>query len=135
MTYKTVLVHCNDKRRVARVTEAAAAVAHRFQAHLIGLHHAAGAIIPSGMPALRRHRHRRSLWLPQDKRRHARLSGSCRRANSTVEWQEARRQRRRRRLVLPRARGRSVGCGAGGAIGRGRTSASPTAWRSRRASN
>ncbi len=51
MTYKTVLVHCNDKRRVARVTEAAAAVAHRFQAHLIGLSVTPPvAIIPSGMP-------------------------------------------------------------------------------------
>src|SRR5882672_6689612 len=51
MAYKTVLVHCNDKRRIARVTEAAADVAHRFQAHLVGVSVTPPpAIIPSGMP-------------------------------------------------------------------------------------
>ena len=51
MAYKTVLVHCNDKRRIARVVEAAAEVAHRFQAHLTGVSVTPPvAIIPSGMP-------------------------------------------------------------------------------------
>ena len=51
MAYKTVLVHCNDGRRIARVVEAAAEVAHRFQAHLVGVSVTPPvAIIPSGMP-------------------------------------------------------------------------------------
>jgi nucleotide-binding universal stress UspA family protein len=51
MAYQTVLVHCNDRRRIARVAEAAAEVAHRFQAHLIGVSVTPPvAIIPSGMP-------------------------------------------------------------------------------------
>ncbi len=51
MAYKTVLVHCNDARRIARVTEAAATVAKRFQAHLVGVSVTPPvAVIPSGMP-------------------------------------------------------------------------------------
>lgn len=51
MAYKTVLVHCNDRRRVVRVAEAAAEVAHRFRAHLAGISVAPPvAVIPSGMP-------------------------------------------------------------------------------------
>jgi nucleotide-binding universal stress UspA family protein len=51
MTYKTVLVHCNYARRIARVAEAAAEVAHRSQAHLVGVSVTPPvAIIPSGMP-------------------------------------------------------------------------------------
>jgi len=51
MAYKTVLVHCNDKRRIARVGEAAATIAKRFQAHLIGVSVTPPvAVIPSGMP-------------------------------------------------------------------------------------
>jgi hypothetical protein len=37
MAYKTILVHCNDKKRVARTIGAAVELAERFQAHLIGL--------------------------------------------------------------------------------------------------
>lgn len=51
MAYKTVLVHCNDKRRIARVGEAAATIAKRFQAHLVGVSVTPPvAVIPSGMP-------------------------------------------------------------------------------------
>jgi nucleotide-binding universal stress UspA family protein len=51
MTYKTVLVHCNDKRRAARVAGAAAGLAQRFQAHLIGLSIAPPVrVVPAGMP-------------------------------------------------------------------------------------
>lgn len=51
MTYKTILVHCNDLRRVARVTGAAVEIADRFGAHLIGLSVAPPVhLIPAGMP-------------------------------------------------------------------------------------
>jgi nucleotide-binding universal stress UspA family protein len=51
MTYKTILVHCNDLRRVARVTGAAVEIADRFGAHLIGLSVSPPVhIIPAGMP-------------------------------------------------------------------------------------
>jgi nucleotide-binding universal stress UspA family protein len=38
MTYKTILLHVNDERRVAGLVEAAAVLATRYQAHLIGLY-------------------------------------------------------------------------------------------------
>lgn len=51
MTYKTILVHCNDLRRVARVTGAAVDIADRFGAHLIGLSVSPPVhLIPAGMP-------------------------------------------------------------------------------------
>jgi nucleotide-binding universal stress UspA family protein len=49
--YKTILVHCNDKKRVGRIVEAAAEVAERFQAHLIGLSVSPPVlVIPAGVP-------------------------------------------------------------------------------------
>ena len=51
MVYKTVLVHCNDGKRIARVMDVAVDVAQRFQAHLVGVSVTPPvAIIPSGMP-------------------------------------------------------------------------------------
>jgi nucleotide-binding universal stress UspA family protein len=51
MTYKTILVHCNDPRRVARVTGAAVEIADRYGAHLIGLSVSPPVhLIPAGMP-------------------------------------------------------------------------------------
>ncbi len=51
MTYKTILVHCNDPRRVARVSGAAVEIADRFGAHLIGLSVSPPVhLIPAGMP-------------------------------------------------------------------------------------
>src|SRR5215471_2007576 len=51
MAYKTVLVHCNDKRRISSLAETAAELAHPFEAHLVGLSVTPpAAIIPSGMP-------------------------------------------------------------------------------------
>ena len=51
MAYKTVLVHCNDKSRIARVLAPATQVAAGFQAHLIGLSVTPPVIIiPTGMP-------------------------------------------------------------------------------------
>lgn len=38
MSYKTILLHVNDERRVAGLVEAAAGLAARFEAHLIGLY-------------------------------------------------------------------------------------------------
>jgi nucleotide-binding universal stress UspA family protein len=51
MAYKTILVHCNDLRRVERIVSAAAAMAERHQAHLIGLSVAPPVrVLPVGMP-------------------------------------------------------------------------------------
>jgi len=51
MSYKTIVVHCNDKRRVARVATVAAELASRFSAHLIGLSVSPRVrLIPAGMP-------------------------------------------------------------------------------------
>jgi nucleotide-binding universal stress UspA family protein len=37
MPYKTILMHCNDARRIARLLAPAARLAETFQAHLVGL--------------------------------------------------------------------------------------------------
>jgi nucleotide-binding universal stress UspA family protein len=37
MSYKTILVHCNDRRRIEALVAPAASLAETFQAHLIGL--------------------------------------------------------------------------------------------------
>jgi nucleotide-binding universal stress UspA family protein len=51
MTYKTVLVHCNDKSRMERVLGPAVEVAAQFNAHLIGLSIVPPVlVIPTGMP-------------------------------------------------------------------------------------
>src|SRR5262245_25873014 len=51
MAYKTILVHCNDKKRVGRTVGAAVELAERFQAHLVGLSVSPPVlIVPAGMP-------------------------------------------------------------------------------------
>jgi nucleotide-binding universal stress UspA family protein len=51
MADKTILVHCNDKRRVERILGAAVELADRFQAHLIGLSVSPPVVVvPAGMP-------------------------------------------------------------------------------------
>jgi nucleotide-binding universal stress UspA family protein len=51
MAYKTVLVHCNDKSRIARVLGPAVQIAAQSQAHLVGLSITPPVvIIPTGMP-------------------------------------------------------------------------------------
>jgi nucleotide-binding universal stress UspA family protein len=51
MAYKTVLVHCNDKRRIQRLLGPAADIAAAFQAHLIGVSVTPPVVvIPTGMP-------------------------------------------------------------------------------------
>jgi nucleotide-binding universal stress UspA family protein len=37
MAYKTILMHCNDKRRIASLLAPTVSLAEKFQAHLIGL--------------------------------------------------------------------------------------------------
>ena len=37
MSYKTILLHCNDQRRIARLLSPTLALADRFQSHVIGL--------------------------------------------------------------------------------------------------
>jgi nucleotide-binding universal stress UspA family protein len=51
MLYKTILVHCNDTRRIERLLVPAVDLAERFQAHLIGLSIVPPVVvIPAGMP-------------------------------------------------------------------------------------
>ncbi|MFZ1102804.1 MAG: universal stress protein [Hyphomicrobiaceae bacterium] len=51
MTYKTILVHCNDKRRVGRTVGAAVELAEQFQAHLVGLSVSPPVlVVPAGVP-------------------------------------------------------------------------------------
>jgi nucleotide-binding universal stress UspA family protein len=51
MGYRTILVHCNDVRRVEATVGTAAALAERFQARLIGLSIVPPIIVlPAGMP-------------------------------------------------------------------------------------
>jgi nucleotide-binding universal stress UspA family protein len=51
MSYKTILVHCNDVRRVDAIVGHAAALAERFQARLIGLSVVPPVLVlPAGMP-------------------------------------------------------------------------------------
>ena len=51
MAYKTILVHCNDKKRVGRIVGAAVELAERFQAHLVGLSVAPPVlVVPAGVP-------------------------------------------------------------------------------------
>ena len=37
MSYKTILLHCNDQRRIARLLSPTLALADRFQSHVIAL--------------------------------------------------------------------------------------------------
>ena len=37
MSYKTILIHCNDQRRLPRLLAPTIAFADRFQSHVIGL--------------------------------------------------------------------------------------------------
>jgi nucleotide-binding universal stress UspA family protein len=51
MSYRTILVHCNDVRRVEAVVGTAAALAERFQARMIGLSIVPPVVIlPAGVP-------------------------------------------------------------------------------------
>jgi nucleotide-binding universal stress UspA family protein len=51
MAYKTILVHCNDKKRISRIAGAAVELAERFQAHLVGLSVAPPVlVVPAGVP-------------------------------------------------------------------------------------
>jgi nucleotide-binding universal stress UspA family protein len=51
MAHKTILVHCNDKKRVGRIVGAAVELAARSQAHVVGLSISPPfLVIPAGMP-------------------------------------------------------------------------------------
>jgi nucleotide-binding universal stress UspA family protein len=52
MSYKTILVHCNDRRRIERLLAPVASLAERFQSHLIGLSVVPPVAIVSGQAAL-----------------------------------------------------------------------------------
>lgn len=47
MTYKTILVHLNDERRVGQIVDVAAHLADRHKSHLIGLHVVPSSIVGS----------------------------------------------------------------------------------------
>ena len=51
MSYRTILVHCNDKRRIEKLLAPTVGLAEEFQAHLIGLSVVPPvAIISMGIP-------------------------------------------------------------------------------------
>ena len=51
MPYKTILMHCNDKRRIEPLLAATVTLAEKFEAHLLGLSIVPPlAIIASGAP-------------------------------------------------------------------------------------
>jgi nucleotide-binding universal stress UspA family protein len=51
MPYQTILIHCNDKRRINRLLRACETLAGGLQAHLIGLSVVPPSfVIPAGMP-------------------------------------------------------------------------------------
>ena len=51
MPYKTILVHCNSKRRIEPLLTATVTLAERFQAHLLGLSVVPPvAVIATGVP-------------------------------------------------------------------------------------
>jgi nucleotide-binding universal stress UspA family protein len=57
MSYKTILLHCNDKRRIARLLVPAVQLAETFQAHLTGLSIVPPVAVistgaPEGMPII-----------------------------------------------------------------------------------
>jgi nucleotide-binding universal stress UspA family protein len=92
MTYKTVLVHCNDKARLARVLGPAAEVAGSFEAHLIGLSVLPPVlVIPTGMPGtpdtvvIEEHREAYRRDLPAMK---AAFEDACRGRSLVAEWRE-----------------------------------------------
>jgi len=51
MAYRTILVHCNDRRRIARVAGAASELAEPFGAHVVGFSVSPPVlVVPAGMP-------------------------------------------------------------------------------------
>jgi nucleotide-binding universal stress UspA family protein len=92
MTYKTVLVHCNDKDRVSQVVEAAARVAAQFGAHLVGLSVTPPVYVaPTGMPGtpdtLVIDEHCKAYRKHNPEMRAA-FEAAARRHNLAAEWRE-----------------------------------------------
>ncbi len=92
MAYKTVLVHCNDKSRLARVLGPAVEVAAWRDAHLIGVSVVPPVIvIPAGIPGtpdtvvIDEHRHAYSRDNPQMK---AAFEAAARGRNLVAEWRQ-----------------------------------------------
>jgi nucleotide-binding universal stress UspA family protein len=92
MAYKTVLVHCNDKSRIARVLGLAVDVAARFEAHVIGISIAPPIlVIPAGMPGapdtmvLDEHC---KIYRKDNPEMKAALEAASRARNLTAEWRE-----------------------------------------------
>lgn len=52
MSYKTILMHCNDKRRIAPLAAATASLAEQFQAHLLALSVAPPPIVAMDGPGV-----------------------------------------------------------------------------------
>lgn len=87
MTYKTILLHLNDERRVAGLVDAAAHLATRYQSHLIGLFvmppvptygatSFGASIIKSGVTTFRE----------EAKRVHSAFEDACRGRPLVAEW-------------------------------------------------
>jgi nucleotide-binding universal stress UspA family protein len=53
MSYKTIVVHCNDKKRIGRTVGVAVELAEPFRAHLIGLSVSPPVlVVPAGVPGV-----------------------------------------------------------------------------------
>jgi nucleotide-binding universal stress UspA family protein len=87
MSYKTILLHVNDERRVGGLVGVAAQIAQRFDAHLIGLYvlppvpvygatHVGAGMIKSGMAAFRQ----------EAARVHAAFEEACKGLPVVAEW-------------------------------------------------
>lgn len=90
MSYKTILLHVNDERRVARLVEVAAPLADRFDAHIIGLYvmppvptygatSVGAGMIKSSLGAFRE----------EARRVHAAFEEACRGRTLVAEWRVA----------------------------------------------
>jgi hypothetical protein len=93
MAYKTILVHCNDKKRVGRIVGAAVELAERFQAHLVGLSVSPPVlVVPAGVPGTPDTLtidERAQVYRRDDPAMKAALQAAAEGKTLTSEWREA----------------------------------------------
>jgi nucleotide-binding universal stress UspA family protein len=90
MTYKTVLVHCDASRSVASRLAAAADIAQRFEARLVGLHARepleVASFVDGGMPTGPLREAYRARCDAAEKTAHAAYDKAIKRGNFPSEW-------------------------------------------------